>query len=187
MSMRKYRKEHFDLANIRRLLEPGPVVLVSSARDGQANIMTMGWHMMMGFSPALFACYIDESNHSYEMVTKTGECVINLPTADLLEQVIGIGNCSGADTDKFARFGLTREAATDVAAPMIAECYASFECRLADARPNPNHPLFIWEVVRAHVAKSPKLPKTLHYRGDGEFMISGREVNTLRQFPNQTR
>ncbi|MEO5933347.1 MAG: flavin reductase family protein, partial [Duganella sp.] len=115
------------------------------------------------------------------------ECVINLPTAALLEQVIGIGNCSGADTDKFKLFNLTPEAATDVATPMIAECYASFECRLADAHPNPNHPLFVWQVVRAHVAKSPKPPQTLHYRGDGEFMISGREVNTLRQFPNQTR
>ena len=185
--MKKYRKQHFDPANTRRLLEPGPVVLVTSAWQDHTNIMTMGWHMMIGFSPALFGCYIDESNHSYDMVTRSKECVINLPTADLLEQVIGIGNCSGADTDKFSLFGLTKEAATDVAAPMIAECYASFECRLANARPNPNHPLFVWEVVRAHVATSPKLPKTLHYRGDGEFMTSGRELNTLRQFPNRTR
>ena len=185
--MKKYLKQHFDPANVRRLLEPGPVVLVSSALNGHTNIMTMGWHMMIGFSPALFGCYIDESNHSYDMVTRSKECVINLPTADLLEQVIGIGNCSGADTDKFKLFNLTPEAATDVAAPMIAECYASFECRLADAHPNPNHPLFVWQVLRAHVAKSPKLPQTLHYRGDGEFMISGLEVNTLRQFPNQTR
>jgi flavin reductase (DIM6/NTAB) family NADH-FMN oxidoreductase RutF len=185
--MRKYKKEHFDPANVRRLLEPGPVVLVSSARDGKTNVMTMGWHMMIGFSPALFGCYIDESNHSYEMVVRGKECVINLPTADLLEQVIGIGNCSGADTDKFALFGLTPEKAGEVAAPLIAECYASFECKLADAHPNPNHPLFVWEIVRAHVARTPKLPKTLHYRGDGEYMISGREIATRQRFPNQSR
>lgn len=184
---KKYRKQPFDVANVRRLLEPGPVVLVSSAWQGKTNIMTMGWHMMIGFEPALFGCYIDESNHSYGMVANSGECVINLPTADLLEQVIGIGNCSGADTDKFALFGLSAVPGEEVAAPLIAECYASFECRLANAHPNPNHPLFVWEVVRAHVAASPKLPKTLHYRGDGEFMVSGREIATLDRYPNQRR
>lgn len=184
---KKYRKQDYDVANVRRFLEPGPVVLVSSAWQGKTNIMTMGWHMMIGFSPALFGCYIDESNHSYDMVVNSGECVINIPTADLLEQVIGIGNCSGADTDKFALFGLSAGKAREVGAPLIDECYASFECRLADARPNPNHPLFVWEVVRAHVAATPRLPKTLHYRGDGEFMVSGREIATLERYPNQTR
>jgi flavin reductase (DIM6/NTAB) family NADH-FMN oxidoreductase RutF len=121
------------------------------------------------------------------MLVRSKQCVINLPTADLLEQVIGIGNCSGADTDKFALFGLTPDKADQVAAPLIAECYASFECRLADAHPNPNHPLFVWEVVRAHVAKTPKLPKTLHYRGDGQYMISGREISTRQRFPNQVK
>lgn len=185
--MKKYRKQDYPLADIRRLLEPGPVVLVSSAHDGKTNIMTMGWHMMIGFTPALFGCYIDESNHSYEMVKRSKECVINLPTAELLEQVVGIGNCSGADTDKFAAFGLTAAKANVVAAPLISECYASFECRLADAHPNPSHPLFVWEVVCAHVAASPKLPRTLHYRGDGEFMLSGREINTRKLIPGQTR
>lgn len=185
--MKKYRKAPFDTADIRSLLEPGPVVFVSSAWNGQTNIMTMGWHMMIGFTPALFGCYIDESNHSYAMVERSKECVINLPTADLLEQVIGIGNCSGADQDKFALFGLTPEMADEVAAPLIAECYASFECRLADAQPNPNHSLFVWEVVRAHVAKTPKRPKTLHYRGDGQFMVSGREIDSRKSFPNQSK
>jgi flavin reductase (DIM6/NTAB) family NADH-FMN oxidoreductase RutF len=147
----------------------------------------MGWHMMIGFQPALFGCYIDESNHSYDMVVNSRECVINLPTAELLEQVIGIGNCSGADQEKFSLFGLTAAPAEAVAAPLIAECYASFECRLADAHPNPNHPLFVWEVVRAHVAATPRLPKTLHYRGDGEYMVSGREIATLARYPNQRR
>jgi flavin reductase (DIM6/NTAB) family NADH-FMN oxidoreductase RutF len=185
--MKKYRKQQFDVANVRRLLEPGPVVLVSSAWQGKTNIMTMGWHMMIGFTPALFGCYIDESNHSYAMVKGSGECVINIPTADLLEQVVGIGNCSGEDRDKFALFGLTAVPGEEVAAPLIAECYASFECRLANAHPNPNHALFVWEIVRAHVASTPRLPKTLHYRGDGEFMVSGREINTLERYPNQRR
>jgi flavin reductase (DIM6/NTAB) family NADH-FMN oxidoreductase RutF len=174
--MKIHDKQDYDTAYARRFLEPGPVVLVSSNWEGKQNIMTMGWHMMIGFTPALFGCYIDESNHSYEMVRRSGECVINIPTADLIEQVSAVGNCSGADTDKFAAFGFTPVAADLVRAPLIAECYASFECRLADAAPNPNHPLFVWEIVKAHVATSPRLPRTLHYRGDGGFMVSGREI-----------
>lgn len=180
--MKKYQKRDFPVAEIRRFLEPGPVVLVSSAWRGERNIMTMGWHMMMGFTPALFACYISEGNHSFEMVRRSKQCVINLPAAHLLDQVVAIGNCSGADTDKFAAFGLTPVAATEVGAPLIEECYANFECRLAQGRAHPSGSLFIWEVVKAHVARSPKLPDTVHYRGDGQFMLSGDTVSRRRQF-----
>jgi flavin reductase (DIM6/NTAB) family NADH-FMN oxidoreductase RutF len=74
-----------------------------------------------------------------------------------------------------------------VGAPLTGECYASFECRLADATPNPSHPLFVWEIVKAHVAVSPRLPRTLHYRGDGEFMLSGRETSLRARFPQQRK
>jgi flavin reductase (DIM6/NTAB) family NADH-FMN oxidoreductase RutF len=180
--MKAYRKEKFPIAEIRRYLEPGPIVLVSSRWKGESNIMTMGWHMMMGFSPALFSCYIWDANHSFELIRKSKECVINLPTSDLLNQVIGIGNCSGVDTDKFAKFGLTPVEGTKVDAPLIRECYASFECRLYDGSQISKHGLFIWEAVDAHVAKSPKYPQTVHYRGEGVFMISGRNICRRSQF-----
>jgi flavin reductase (DIM6/NTAB) family NADH-FMN oxidoreductase RutF len=118
---RAYRKRSYPLDEIRRFLEPGPIVLVSSASKGSFNIMTMGWHMMLGFSPALFGCYIWEENHSYKMLRRSKECVINLPTLDLVDTVVGIGNCHGAHVDKFQRFGLTPKRATKVAAPLIAE------------------------------------------------------------------
>ena len=82
--MRTYKKKTFPVTKIRRFLEPGPVVLVSSAFKGERSIMTMGWHMMMGFSPALFACYIWDANHSFDLIRRSKQCVINLPTADLL-------------------------------------------------------------------------------------------------------
>jgi flavin reductase (DIM6/NTAB) family NADH-FMN oxidoreductase RutF len=179
---RAYRKRSYPLDGIRRFLEPGPIVLVSSASQGSSNIMTMGWHMMLGFSPALFGCYIWEENHSYQMLRRSKECVINLPTLDLVDTVVGIGNCHGADGDKFQRFGLTPKRATKVAAPLIAECYANFECRLRDTRMIRSYGLFIWEVVKAHVAVSPKRPQTIHYRGEGEFMVSGGTINRRRKF-----
>ena len=81
--MKKFLKRDYPLSNIRRYLEPGPVVLVSSAWQGKSNIMTMGWHMMMQFTPALFGCYIWDGNYSFEMIRRSKECVINVPTSDL--------------------------------------------------------------------------------------------------------
>jgi flavin reductase (DIM6/NTAB) family NADH-FMN oxidoreductase RutF len=179
--MKTYRKRDYPLDQIRRYLEPGPIVLVSSAWKGKTNIMTMGWHMMMGFSPALFACYIWDANHSFEMIRGSRECVINLPTIELANEAVGIGNCSGATIDKFHKFGLTPVAAEQVDAPLIKECYANFECRLYDGRQIAKHGLFIWEVVKAHVAASPRRPETLHYRGDGEFMVSGENTRKYRK------
>ena len=125
-----YRKRDFPLDQIRRYLEPGPIVLVSSAWRDKTNIMTLGWHMMLGFSPALFACYIWEANHGFEMLRRSKECVINLPTIDLVNEVVGIGNCTGDTIDKFEEFGLTPVPSSEVAAPLIHECYANFRCRL---------------------------------------------------------
>jgi flavin reductase (DIM6/NTAB) family NADH-FMN oxidoreductase RutF len=183
--MTAYRKKNIPPDETRRYLEPGPVVLVSSAWNSEINIMTLGWHMMMGFSPTLFACYIWDANHSFGLIRKSRQCVINLPTTDLLKEVIGIGNCSGTEVDKFEKFGLTPLDATRVDAPLIGECHANFECRLYDGSQISKHSLFIWEVVKAHVATSPKYPRTVHYRGEGVFMISGRNVSRRGQFKAQ--
>ena len=118
-------KKDFPTYNVRRFLEPGPIVLVSSAHKRQTNIMTMGWHMMMEFSPALVGCLISDANHSFELIRKSRQCVINLPTTDLAATVVRIGNCSGRDIDKFSEFGLTPEVGTHVRAPLIGECYAN--------------------------------------------------------------
>lgn len=180
--MKHYRKQDFPLEQIRRFLEPGPIVLVSSFHRGERDLMTMGWHMMLGFTPARLAFYLWDENHSYALVRGSRQCVINLPTADLIDPVVAIGNSSGADGDKFDRFALTAARASKIEAPLVAECYASFECVLADDSQIDRHGIFIWDVVKAHVAASPKRPQTLHYRGDGEFMISGKAISRRRNF-----
>ena len=184
--MKKPTKRDFPLAQIRRYLEPGPIVLVTSRWKQRTNIMTMGWHMMLDFSPALFACYIWDRNYSFELLRRSGECVINLPTVDMVDTVVDIGNCSGADgIDKFEAFGLTASPARHVGAPLIAQCHANFECRLVDKRQIRTHGMFIWEVVKAHVAPRPKRPKTLHYRGEGEFMVAGPHISRRARFKAQ--
>ena len=180
--MKTYRKADFPVVDVRRFLEPGPVVLVSSAFRGERDIMTMGWHMVMMEEPSLIGCFIWDQNHSHELVRRSKECVINVPTADMVKAVIGIGTSHGPEVDKFAQFGLTAVRAEKVGAPLIAECYASFECRLVDASLIKRYFLFVFEVVKAHVARSPRYPTTLHYRGEGMFMVSGRNLSYRRLF-----
>src|SRR5664279_3363479 len=180
--MKTYKKQDFPVAEIRRFLEPGPVVLVSSAWKGKTNIMTMGWHMVMEFTPSLVGCLISSANHSYEMVSHSKQCVINVPTVDLADKVVGIGNCSGAQVDKFVKFNLTAVAADEVKAPLIAECFANLECKLVDGRLRDKYNFFIFEVVKAHAPARPKYPKTIHYRGDGMFMVAGRSLDLRRLF-----
>jgi flavin reductase (DIM6/NTAB) family NADH-FMN oxidoreductase RutF len=176
------RKHDVPVAEIRRFLEPGPIVLVSSRWKNRTNIMTLGWHCVLGFEPSLVGCYIWNNNHSFEMIRRSRECVINVPTVEMAETVVGIGNCSGREVDKFAAFGLTAAPAESVAAPLVAECHANLECRLADASMIRRRGFFIFEVTRAHAPKVPKYPRTLHYRGDGVFMLSGKQINLRRRF-----
>jgi flavin reductase (DIM6/NTAB) family NADH-FMN oxidoreductase RutF len=127
--MRRYKKEDFPVHDIRRFLEPGPIVLVSSAHKDQTNIMTMGWHMVMEFSPALVGCLIAGGNHSHQLIRNSRQCVINIPTVDISETVVKIGNTSGRTIDKFTEFGLTPKPGTHVRAPLIEECYANLSAR----------------------------------------------------------
>jgi flavin reductase (DIM6/NTAB) family NADH-FMN oxidoreductase RutF len=122
----------------------------------------------------LDGCYIWDENHSFSLIRRSKACVINIPTFDLMDAVIGVGNTHGGKVDKFQEFNLTPVDASKVDAPLIAECYASFECSLVDGSMINRYGLFVFEVVKAHVATSPRYPTTVHYRGDGVFMISGR-------------
>lgn len=169
-------KRSCPLAKVYGLLEPGPVVLVTTARKGRANIMTMSWHTMMEFEPPLVGCVISGRNASFDTLRATKECVINIPTQDLAKQVVGIGNCSGAKVDKFAKFGLAPVEAAEVQAPLIAECYASLECRVADTRLVNRYNFFVLEVVQAWVDRTIRDPQTLHHRGNGVFAVAGETL-----------
>lgn len=179
---KRVAKLDLPVSQIRRYLEPGPIVLVSSALGDTRNIMTMGWHTVMEFTPSLVGCVIASGSYSFDLIRQSGECVINVPTTALTDTVVAIGNTTGAEIDKFDRFGLTAQPAEYVKAPMIAECHVNLECRLADDALVDKYNFFIFEVVKAHVAKSPKYPETLHYTGDGVFMVSGKIISRRSQF-----
>jgi flavin reductase (DIM6/NTAB) family NADH-FMN oxidoreductase RutF len=160
-----------------RLLEAGPIVLVTTADDGRSNIMTMGFHMMVQHAPPLIGCSIGPWDHSYKALRKSGECVIAIPTVDLAKKVVDIGNCSGDEVDKFKTFKLTAMPAGDVDAPLIKECLANIECKVADTTLVSKYNLFILEAVRIWTDPERKERRTLHHNGDGTFTVDGRVVN----------
>ena len=172
------KKRALPLGRVYGLLEPGPVLLITTARKGKANIMAQSWHCMMEFEPPLVGCLISGRNHSFDALVATRECVLNIPTAKLLDQVVGVGTCSGRKVDKFAKFGLTPRPAETVGAPLIDECYASLECKVVDTRLMNRYNFFVLEVVKAWVDPKEKEPRTLHHRGGGRFMVAGKTLRT---------
>ncbi|MCF6369701.1 flavin reductase family protein [Rhizobium halophilum] len=156
-----------------RLLEPGPIVMVSTTAKGLSNVMTMGFHMMIQHEPPLIGCVIGPWDHSHQALRQTGECVIAVPGLDLAETVVDVGNCSGQQVDKFERFGLRLRPARDVSAPLLDDCLANIECRVVDTRLSDPYNLFILEATRVWINESRKERRTLHHRGGGCFTIDG--------------
>jgi flavin reductase (DIM6/NTAB) family NADH-FMN oxidoreductase RutF len=156
------------------LIEPGPVVLVTTHDGRRDNVMTISWTMVVDFTPA-FAITTGAWNHSYAALKKYKECVIAIPTVDMLDKVVGIGTCSGADTDKFDRFGLTPVRAAVVRAPLIRECLANIECKVTDIVQK--HSIVVLEAVAAHVDQAREERRMLHAVGDGFFIVDGRRID----------
>ncbi|MDD5241802.1 MAG: flavin reductase family protein [Sulfuricella sp.] len=169
-------KKSFPLSKVYGLLEPGPVVMVSTARKGRPNIMTLSWQTMLEFEPPLVGCVVSNRNYSFNILKSTRECVINIPTAELAEKVVKCGNTSGRDIDKFAAFGLTPVAASLVQAPLIDECHANLECRLVDTRMVNKYGFFVLEVVKAWINPTMKDPRTIHHLGKGIFKVDGETI-----------
>ena len=162
------------------LFEPGPVILVATSDGGKKNLMTITWHMVTDFTPSL-AMTTGPWNHSFRALMKTKECVLAVPTVDIAETVIRIGDCSGANVDKFREFGLTPLPAAEVSAPLVAECLANFECRLIDATLARKFGFLVLKVVRAWVNPARKEQRTFHAHGDGTFAVDGRILNLKKR------
>ena len=156
------------------LIEAGPVVLVTTHDAEQDNIMTISWTMVLDFTPR-FAITTGEWNHSFAALQKTRECVLAVPTVDMLDKVVGIGTCSGKDTDKFTKFKLTPLQGKRVTAPLIKECLANIECRVIDIVKA--HNILVLEGVAAYIDASRKEKRTVHAVGDGTFIVDGRRID----------
>lgn len=196
----------YPINKIYRLIEPGPVLLVTtgSLKDRTHNIMTIGFHMMMQHeSPALIGAIIGPWDVSYALLKKHRECVLAIPSVDMAATTVDIGNCSGSDVDKFERFGLEVRPAERVKAPLVvgirqdassgrrnvsgdaagARVLANVECVVEDAKMVSKYGMWVLRAVKAwvHPDQDPREKgKMFHHRGDGTFAVDG-EVLDLRE------
>jgi len=164
------------------LMESGPVVLITTNDGKKDNIMTISWTMVLDFTP-VFAMTTGEWNYSFTALRKTKECVISIPTVDMLDKVVGIGTCSGADTDKFAKFKLTPVNGSIVKAPLIKECLANIECKVIDIVKK--HNIVVLEGVEAYFDTSRKEKRTVHAVGDGTFIVDGRKLSRKKMMASK--
>ncbi len=169
-------KKSLPLSKVYSLLESGPVVMVTTARKEKSNIMAMSWHTMMEFEPPLVGFVMSDLNYSFGMLKATKECVINIPTVDIAEKVVGCGNTHGDKVNKFEKFGLTPKSASLVGAPLIDECHANFECRVVDTKMVAKYGFFVVEVVKAWIDPKVKNPQTIHHLGKNNFMVAGERI-----------
>lgn len=134
------------------MIYPLPAVMVSCAdEDGSSNIITVAWTGTVCTNPPMAYISVRPERHSYQMIRKTGEFVINLTTEDLAYATDFCGVRSGRDVDKFAEMKLTKEAASVVSAPMIGESPVNIECKVTEVKELGSHHMFLAEVVAVHV------------------------------------
>jgi len=171
-----------ELSKAFTLMEPGPVVLVTTHDGKKDNIMTISWTMVMDFTP-VFAITTGEWNYSFTALRKNRECVIAIPTVDLLDKVVGIGTCSGAETEKFTRFKLTPVPARVVRPVLIKECLANIECKVIDIVKK--HNIVVLEAVAAYIDTTRREKRTVHAVGDGTFIVDGRKIDRKKMMASK--
>ncbi len=177
------------LAKAYRLLNHGPVVLVSSAHGGAHNLMAAAWSMPLDFDPPKVAVVIDKTSYTRALVEASGEFVLNIPCRQLGQATLAAGTCSGRAGDKFAALGLEALASSAVAAPRVGGCVGWLECRVMPEPANQQrYDLFVAEVVAAaadtrvfsdghwHFEQEEKALRTLHYVAGGHFLVSGEAL-----------
>ena len=152
------------------LIESGPAILVTTYGKGRDNIMTISWHMVLDFTPRI-ALTAGPWNYSFQALMNTKECVLAVPTIDLAEKVVKIGDCSGADTDKFKTFRLTPLPATEVKAPLVSECLACIEYCVTGHLEPPS--IFILDRLRAWIDEKRKNMAGMGHSCISDFFICG--------------
>jgi flavin reductase (DIM6/NTAB) family NADH-FMN oxidoreductase RutF len=172
-----------------RLLNHGPVVLVSTRHHGRQNIMAAAWNMPLDFDPPRISIVIDKNTYTRQLLEAAGSFVLNVPCVRQIDQVQQVGSSSGrdlpVDTDKFAQYGLSSFESTKIDAPMLSGCVAWLECKLiVEPHIQNSYDLFVAEVVAAyadervfsagrwHFSGHDEL-RTLHHVAGGAFFATG--------------
>jgi flavin reductase (DIM6/NTAB) family NADH-FMN oxidoreductase RutF len=170
-----------------KLINHGPTTLITSAAENKRNVMTAAWVMALDFDPAKIVAVVAAETYTRKLIEASGEFVVNVPTAKMLDAVYAAGQVSGEDEDKFASLALGTSPASIVGAPLVDGCAAWLECRVA---PEPHmqnrYDLFVGDVVAAWAEDTlfvdgvwqfpTDADRTLHHLSSGVFVTSGEIV-----------
>ncbi|MEM2210523.1 MAG: flavin reductase family protein [Nitrososphaerales archaeon] len=179
------KKVDVDKFYITRLMHPRHTVLITcfNPENNKSNIITVAWSTPLSHNPPLIGISISPKRYSYNLISKTGEFIVNIPTIELIKEVLFCGRKSGKDVDKFEKTKLTPKPARKVRASIIEECIAHLECKVVNQVEVGDHILFIGEVIAAYSNEGlfknifdVKKVKTLHHLGEDLFVTTSSEV-----------
>lgn len=129
---------------------PKIAVVVTASAGGKQDAMTAAWHTAVSRQPALYCVAVSEGHFTYELISKSREFGINFLPDSRAELAAAIGGSRGREVDKFKEFGIATEKPAKTGVPVLADAYASFECKLFDDRLYADHRLLIGEIVAVH-------------------------------------
>lgn len=133
------------------LLSPVPPVLVSCSDGEHDNLITVGWTGIICSDPAKTYISLRPERYSYEIIEKSREFIINLPSSHIIRSIDFCGVRSGRNLDKFKECRLTKEKANEVSCPAVAESPVSLECRVTDIIKLGSHDMFMADIVAVDV------------------------------------
>ncbi len=126
---------------------PAGATIVTSHADGRDNAMAVAWHTAVSREPPYYLVSISSKRFTHELVAKTGEFVVNFMPMQQGKLVALVAGCSGRDVDKFHAFQIAAQPGSHVHAPVLADAFAAYECRLVGRHTYGDHDVFMGEVV----------------------------------------
>ncbi|MEN8615000.1 flavin reductase family protein [Dehalogenimonas sp. THU2] len=129
---------------------PRIAVAVGAYHEGKNNAMIAGWHTPLSFNPPLFGVSLSPRRFTYKMIVESGEFTVNFLPASAAGLIAALGGSKGAAVDKFAAFNVARDIPLKTNAPVLADAYAAYECKLLEDRQFGDHQLLVGEVVAVH-------------------------------------
>ena len=163
---------------------PAVATIVTSHADGKDNAMAVAWHTAISHHPPMYCVSVSSKRFTHGLIKASGEFVVNFMPWDTRELVAKVAGCSGKDVDKFRAFGIAAKPGNEVAAPVLANAYAAYECHLVEASTLGDHDLFVGKIVAVHsdesafvgdeIADPERTHPVLYLGGDHYAMATGK-------------
>jgi flavin reductase (DIM6/NTAB) family NADH-FMN oxidoreductase RutF len=179
-------RRNLDEIDARRLLTGGPVMLVSSSYKGAHNVFPVAYSMVLSIVPPLVGIAVHPSRYSADVIRKTDEFALNIPSRELLHHVQYLGSLTGASFDKLELTKLPTFRSRRLSTVLLEGCVGWVECSLEDVIEMGDHLLIVGRVVAVsaddeafsdHWLLEDNDYKPLHYLGDNHYAMLDRVMD----------